>query len=140
MADHRIGVLGGRLHGDHPGDLLAHGRVEKTLEQLRLETRGHHFVENKTRSSTRTAAAQCAAQVRQATDEVRPPVPRPPDQRRLLLGRQRVGPADHHGLRSVTDFASYHYHGDVTGLAAFRERMTARPAPQRSGFSPLRLG
>src|SRR5262245_33086684 len=46
LLDHFGGVLGGALHGDHPGDLLAHGGVEEALEELGLEARGHYFFEN----------------------------------------------------------------------------------------------
>ena len=46
LLDHLVGVFGGRFHGHHPGDLLAHGRVEKALEQLDLEAGRHDFFQD----------------------------------------------------------------------------------------------
>src|SRR5439155_15901 len=45
-ADDLVGVIGGGLHRHAAGDLLAHRRVEETLEQPHLERHGQDLFEN----------------------------------------------------------------------------------------------
>ena len=57
------GTLGRTLHGDHSSDLFADRRVEETLEQLRLETRGNDFFENALRRRQELVLATCARRI-----------------------------------------------------------------------------
>ena len=46
LANDLVGVLGGRLHGDHAGDLLADRRVQEALEELDAEAGRYDLLQN----------------------------------------------------------------------------------------------
>jgi hypothetical protein len=85
----------------------------------------------------RATAAEFLATVSQAVAELRGQFPVTPVTNGGYCSDNEAVQEIIRGLRGVTDFAAYHWHGDLAGLVAARQRLAA--LHRAAGYKPLRL-
>jgi hypothetical protein len=86
---------------------------------------------------SRATAAEFVAMVTQAANELRRQFPGTPVTNGGYCSDNEAVQEIINGLRGVTDFASYHWHGDLAGLVTARQRLAA--LHRAAGYAPLRL-